>query len=107
MKWLLMGINGKMSMILIDQTQNSSQLQYSKYVLNAFKNIYLCWDSEGRAVCYFSLQMSLCSKKYKKTIMKYFTVHSFCSFIVMGQSTLSSKFNENLEVYVWKFWMFK
>lgn len=94
MKWLLMEINGKMSMILIDQTQNSYQLQCSKFILDASKNVYLCWGSGGRDACYFSLQIYSSNKKYEKSIMKYFIINSFCFSTVIGQGTLCNKFNE-------------
>lgn len=85
------GINGKMSMILIDQTQNSFQLQYSKFILNVFKNVYLCWGSWGRAACYFSLKIYLCNKyEYEKRILKCCTVHSLCFSVVGDQGTLHS-----------------
>lgn len=82
------GINGKMSMILIDQTQNSFQLQYSKFILNMFRNVYLCWSIWGRAACYFSLKIYLCNRKYEKKIIKSCIIHGL-SFSVMGdQGTL-------------------
>lgn len=82
------GINGKLSMILIDQTQNSCQLQYSKFILNVFKNVYLCRGSWGRAACCFSLKIYLCNRKYQKRIIKYCFIHSFCFSVVVDQGTL-------------------